>query len=104
MASKIDGSSFSGLFTRVEIGHIRIGPAGNGRIKSRGSSSSPKPTSVIARRKDQRHPVMDFRHQFVRVDVDNRERPTPFAGNRLFRSRTVSLAIENGPSRVLFLL
>jgi hypothetical protein len=28
----IEGSSFSGLLTRVEIGHIRIGSAGNGRI------------------------------------------------------------------------
>ncbi len=34
------GSSFSGLLTRVEIGHIRIGSAENGRIKSRGSDSS----------------------------------------------------------------
>ena len=33
--SMIDGSSLSGLLTRVEIGHIRIGSAGNGRIKSR---------------------------------------------------------------------
>jgi hypothetical protein len=30
----IEGSSFSGLLTRVEIGQIRIGSAGNGRIKS----------------------------------------------------------------------
>jgi hypothetical protein len=36
---RIDGSSFSG-FTRVEIGHIRIGSAGNGRRRSRGSGSS----------------------------------------------------------------
>ena len=40
IGSTIDGSSFSGLFTRVEIGHIRIGSAGNGTIKSRGSGSS----------------------------------------------------------------
>ena len=31
---RIEGSSFSGLLTRVEVGHIRIGSAGNGRIKS----------------------------------------------------------------------
>jgi hypothetical protein len=37
IGSTIDGSSFSGLFTRVEIGHIRIGSAGNGTINSRGS-------------------------------------------------------------------
>jgi hypothetical protein len=30
-----------GLYTRVEIGHICIGPAGNGRIRSCGSGSSP---------------------------------------------------------------
>ena len=41
MGSIIDGSSFSGLLTRVEIGHIRIRSAGNGSIKSRGSGSSP---------------------------------------------------------------
>ena len=35
IGSIIDGSSLSGLLTRVEIGHIRIGSAGNGRIKSR---------------------------------------------------------------------
>ena len=38
--SMIEGSSFSGLFTRLDIGHIRIRPAGNGRIRSRGSGSS----------------------------------------------------------------
>ena len=36
IGSTIDGSSFSGLLTRVEIGHIRIRLAGNGRISSRG--------------------------------------------------------------------
>ena len=40
IGSTIEGSSFSGLLTRVEIGHIRMGSAGNGRIKSRGSGSS----------------------------------------------------------------
>jgi hypothetical protein len=39
--SNTDGSSFSGLLTRVEIGHVRIGSAGYVRIRSRGSSSSP---------------------------------------------------------------
>jgi ABC-type uncharacterized transport system substrate-binding protein len=40
IGSSIEGSSFSGLFTRVEMGHIRINSAGNGRIRSRGSGSS----------------------------------------------------------------
>jgi hypothetical protein len=31
MGSTIEGSSFSGLLTRVEVDHIRIGSAGNGR-------------------------------------------------------------------------
>jgi hypothetical protein len=38
--STIEGSSFFGLLTGVDIGHIRIGVAGNVRIKSRGSGSS----------------------------------------------------------------
>ena len=33
---RIDGSSFSGLFTPVEIGHIVMGSVGYGRSKSRG--------------------------------------------------------------------
>jgi hypothetical protein len=37
----IEGSSFSGLLTRVDIGHMRIGSEANGRIKSRTSASSP---------------------------------------------------------------
>jgi hypothetical protein len=39
IGSTIAGSSFSGLLTRVEIGHIRIGSAGYGCIRSRGSGS-----------------------------------------------------------------
>lgn len=31
IGSVIEGSSFSSLFTRVEISHMRIKPAGNGR-------------------------------------------------------------------------
>jgi hypothetical protein len=46
IGSTIDGSSFSGLLTRVEIGHIRMGSAGNGRIKSEGSGSSPRPKGL----------------------------------------------------------
>jgi hypothetical protein len=40
IGSTIEGSSFSGLLTLVEIGHIRIGSAGNGLIRSPGSGSS----------------------------------------------------------------
>jgi len=41
IGSSIEGSSFSGLLTRVEIGHIRFSSAENGRIRLRGSGSSP---------------------------------------------------------------
>ena len=41
IGSTIEGSSFSGLLTRAEIGHIRIGSAGNGRIRSRFVSIQP---------------------------------------------------------------
>ena len=40
IGSTMEGSSFSGLLTLVEIGHIRIGLAGNGLIRSPGSGSS----------------------------------------------------------------
>ena len=40
IGSMIDGSSFSSLLTRVEIGQMRIGPEGNGRINTYGSWSS----------------------------------------------------------------
>jgi hypothetical protein len=75
IGSTIDGSSFSGLLTRVEIGHIRIGSAGNGtRI-----SLLPEPADVITGREDQWHPVVDFGDQFVGVRRDDRESPYPLA-------------------------
>jgi hypothetical protein len=43
LGSTIDGSSFSGLLTRVDIGHMRIRSAGNGLVGSPGSGSSPSP-------------------------------------------------------------
>jgi hypothetical protein len=39
--SRIDGSSFSGLLTRVDIGHMRSRSDGNGFSASRGLGSSP---------------------------------------------------------------
>jgi hypothetical protein len=48
IGSIIEGSSFSGLLTRLEIGHIRIRLAGNGRIRSRGSRSSPSQRNRLA--------------------------------------------------------
>jgi hypothetical protein len=46
MGSRIEGSSFSGLFTRVEIGHMRIGSAGTAASDRAG----PAPRSASARK------------------------------------------------------
>jgi hypothetical protein len=37
LTGAVEGSSFSGLLTHVDMGHIRVGSAGYGRIKSSGS-------------------------------------------------------------------
>jgi hypothetical protein len=39
----MEGSSFSGLLTLVEIGHIRIGSAGNGRITGQAAAAKAGP-------------------------------------------------------------
>jgi hypothetical protein len=52
------GSSFSGLFTRFEIGQIRISSAGKVTKRSCGSGSLPSQRLVTAN-KDRRHPVVD---------------------------------------------
>jgi hypothetical protein len=46
IGSTIEGSSFFGLLTLVDIGHIRISSVGNGRI---GSAGSGKPAGVQSR-------------------------------------------------------
>ena len=46
IGSMIAGSSFSGLSTRVETGHIRIKSAGYGRIRSRRSGSGRASSAV----------------------------------------------------------
>jgi hypothetical protein len=57
IGTMIEGSSFSGLFTRVEIGHIRIGSDGNGRIKSlnREPKKRPPECANLARCPDSPH-------------------------------------------------
>jgi hypothetical protein len=37
----IEGSSFSGLLTRIDIGHMRRRSVGNGRSNSRGNEEAP---------------------------------------------------------------
>ena len=71
MGSTIEGSSFSGLLTRVDIGHIRIGPDGNGRIAH--------PAGVVVGREDERHARAKISHPasgetFVTVLIDGKER------------------------------
>jgi hypothetical protein len=55
MGSVTERSSFSGLLTRVEIGHVRIKPAGNGRnwrrsplISRRAAARSPRASAFLA--------------------------------------------------------
>ncbi len=48
MRDKIAASSFSGLFTRVEIGHIVMGSAGSGTNRSRGVAVLQGETSAIS--------------------------------------------------------
>ena len=69
----IDGSSFPGSLTLVEIGHIRIGSAGNGRIRSCGVGHR-SADGQVGWREDERHAVMNIGHQLVSVCGDGRER------------------------------
>jgi len=63
IGSTIAASSFSGLLTRFEIGHIRIGAARNGRIKSRGAGSSLQPPGIVSGHQNDRNPVMNVGHR-----------------------------------------
>jgi hypothetical protein len=75
--SSIEGSSFSGLLTRVEIGHIRISSAGNGRIRSRGS------TRIIISGENDGHSVMNVGHKLVGISGDDHKSAGPFTGTRV---------------------
>jgi hypothetical protein len=59
IGSTIEGSSFSGLFTRVEIGHIRISSAGKPHQVARIRLLA-EPARVVARSQNERHAVMDL--------------------------------------------
>ena len=87
IGSTMDGSSFSGLLTRVEIGQIRMGLAGNGRINSRGRSC--EPAGIVAGREDQGHAIVDVGNQFIGIRRDNREGANhlPEAGSFQFSQR-----------------
>ena len=70
IGSTIEGSSFSGLLTPVEIGHIRIKSEGNGRIKSRRIRLLAEPAGIISRRENDRHSVMDIGYQLISIGGD----------------------------------
>lgn len=74
-SSTMDGSSFSGLLTRVEIGHIRIRPARNCRIRSCGSGSSLSQRAQSLGANDDRHAVMDLGNQLIGISGDDYESP-----------------------------
>ena len=71
--STIEGSSLSGLLTRVEIRHRRIGSAGNGRIRSCGSGPSPSQRAQSPCAMIERHAVVYFSNKLVGVRGGDRE-------------------------------
>jgi hypothetical protein len=86
ICSKIEGSSFSDLFTRVEIGHIRIGSDGKGVIRSRGHrSSAPSPS-------------FDRHQQTIDVGRHAAGRPLP---HRAPHKPPTQVALRAGRSRML---
>lgn len=87
LARRIEKSSFSGLFTRVDIGHIRrLGGKWPHQVMRVGLVA--QPADVVAGRKDERHAVVDLGHQFVGVRRDDRERaddPNTFRSGALIQ-------------------
>jgi hypothetical protein len=79
----IEGSSFSGLLTRVEIGHIRISSAWERLHQVMRIRLFAKPARIITGREDDWHPVMDVRDQLIGVGSDDSEGPYPFPGSGL---------------------
>ena len=79
IGSTIDGSSFSGLLTRVEIGHIRMGSAGNERLSREGLALQ---LANVRSRRAEGSMACDrgFRPQFVGIGGDDREGSCPVAG------------------------
>jgi hypothetical protein len=67
IGSTIVGSSFSGSLTLVEMGHIRIGSAGNGLIRSPGSGSSLS-HRLFARSRVQARRIGDRQIQFLALN------------------------------------
>ena len=54
----MSGSSFSGLLTRVEIGHITISSERKGTKRPRGKLDIRQPPIVRVRRNDHRHAMV----------------------------------------------
>jgi hypothetical protein len=73
-SSRMEASSFSGLLTRVEIGHIRRASDSNARI-----GVSAYPSLVVDPMQDHRHAIVDLTYQFVRVCSDDRKGAHPLA-------------------------
>ena len=67
--SRIKGSSFSGLLTRVDNSYLRIGSAGKGRIKS-WVGFVVQPAHAIDGCEDERQSVVDFGNRLIGVSCD----------------------------------
>ena len=78
IGSTIVGSSFSGSLTLVEMGHIRIGSAGNGQVRL-----VAQPSAIVGGCEDQGHAVVNLGDQLVGVRRDDREGANPLARTRV---------------------
>ena len=87
--SRTDKSSFSGSFTRVEMGHSVIGSDGKGAGRSRGSGSMSPATYHSRLRDDHRHAVVDGRAG------DDSERAHPLSVSGRFQFSQMA-AMANG--------
>lgn len=83
IGSTIEGSSFSGLLTRVDIGpHAhRLGPERPHQVtRIRLVDKSP---ATVGGREDERHAIVDFSHHFVERRDDDGEGANPLARRRV---------------------
>ena len=74
IGSIIEGSSFSGLLTRVDRPHAHQMSRERSHQAARVGFLT-EPTDVIGRRKDDRHAIMDVGDQLVRIRGDDGKGP-----------------------------
>jgi hypothetical protein len=88
---------FSGLLTRVEIGHTRITSTGKSHQLTRIGFVA-KPARIVGWRQNKRHTVMDVGNQLIGIRGDDREGPNPFARCRLLPVLQMPASPNGAPS------